>query len=181
MTVEEITRKNLRLLLAAFIEKNELTTRRVARAIGCSEPTVKRLLSGRTLPSDEMMKQVGLMVELGFKQYAALTVTQKEQLSQKIGAVGGGVVGFGVVYAAVGSLGLPGMSAAGITSGLAALGVGGGMIAGVLVAAAIPLTAGALVYGAIKGGKYLFFERRLDAADFDSTWEVASGEESSKP
>lgn len=114
--MQEITRESLWVLLAAFIEKYDLTTRRVAKSIGCSDATITRLLFGQTLPSDEMMKQVLLMIELGFDKYSGLTEAQKEQLSQKIGAVGGGVLGFSGITAAVGALGVPGLSAAGITS-----------------------------------------------------------------
>ncbi len=180
--MQEITRDNLRLLLAAFIEKQNLTTRRVAKVIGCSDATMTRLLLGTTLPSDEMMKQVGLMVGLGFDKYAALTETQKEQLAEKIGAVSSGVLGFSGITAAISALGLPGLSAAGITSGLAALGsvVGGGMIVGVSVAAAIPLAAGALGYAIIKGVKYFAGERELDLTDVNPRWEEVSGHDGPK-
>lgn len=150
--MKTIDKHNCRLLLAAFIEENDLNTRKVAKAIGCSEATLARILAATTLPTDEMLKQVGLMIEMGFDTYQKLSASQKEKLSEKLGTVGGGVLGVGSITATVGSLGaVGGLSAAGITTGLAALGkvVGGGMIAGVSVAAAIPIVAGALGYGII--------------------------------
>lgn len=168
------------MLLAAFMEEQDLSARQVAKAIGCPEATIIRLLAGKTLPSDEMMKQVGLMIELGFDKYATLTEVEKGQLSEKIGAVGGGILGFATISAAVEGLGLAGLSAAGISSGLAALGsvVGGGMLLGVGVAAAIPIAAGAAGYAIIKSVKYLASEVALNEKDLDPHWEsVFAGED----
>jgi hypothetical protein len=173
--MNEITRENLRILLAAFIENNDLTARRVAKAIGCSDATVTRLLFGKTHPSDEMMKQVGLMIELGFERYATLSHAEKERFSEKLGTVSGGALGFSGITATVSALGVPGLSAAGITSGLAGLGslVGGGMIVGVSVAAAIPIVAGAAGYAIIKGIKFLASGKELDVTDVNPRWEIA--------
>ena len=178
--MEEITRHNCRLLLAAFIEENELTTRDVARAIGCPEASLLRILESKTIPSDEMLKQVGIIIGIGFKKYQKLTDAEKEHISEKIGAVGGGVLGFASISATIGSLGLvTGLSATGISSGLAALGaiVGGTMIAGVSVAAAIPLVAGTIGYGVIKGVKHFWGERQLNIEDIDLKWEILEAED----
>ena len=173
--MNQLTRENCRLLLAAFIEENELNVRRVAKAIGCSEATLIRILAAHSLPSDEMIKQIGIMIELGFVSYSKLSSTQKEHISEKIGTVGGGMVGFATITAALGTLGVvSGLSAPGITSGLAALGkvVSGGMVAGVMVAAAIPIAAGAIGYAIIKGVKYFANEWQLNIAEFDERWEI---------
>jgi len=173
--MEEMTRNNCRLLLAAFMEKNELTTRAVARAIGCSDATITRLLAAKTKPSDEMLKQVSIMIEVEFSAYEKLSDSEKEKLSEAIGVAGGGVLGFATISAAVSSLGsVAGLSAAGITSGLATLGsiVGGGMIIGVSVAAAIPLAAGAAGYAIIKAVKHLASEQQLNSTDIDLRWET---------
>jgi len=172
---KDITPENCRLLLAAFIEKEALTAPSVAKAIGCRHATLARILAGKTVPTDEFMKQVGIMIGIGFAKYDTLSEAEKEKISEAIGAVGGGVVGFGSIAAAVSASGaVAGLSAAGITSGLAAIGtiIGGGMMAGVAVAAAIPLAAGALGYGVIKGVKYFFSESELSKEEIDPRWEM---------
>jgi plasmid maintenance system antidote protein VapI len=169
--MQEITRKNLRILLSGFMEKNNVMPRRVAKAIGCGEATIIRLLMGTSWPSDEMIKQVGMMIELGFDRYSKLTTRDKERLSDAIGTVAGGTIGFSAIYAAVSALGLSGVSAAGITSGLAALGsmIGGGMIAGVLVSAAFPI--GGIIIGR-KLAKHWASEKELNDAEFNPQWEI---------
>lgn len=173
--MNQLTQDNSRFLLAAFIEENDINVRQVSKAIGCSEATLIRILAARSLPSGEMIKQIGIMIELGFVSYSKLSNAQKERISESIGTVGGGILGFGSITAAVGTLGaVSGLSAAGITSGLGALGavVSGGMAAGIMVAAAIPIAAGAAGYAIIKGVKYLASEWRLNVTDIDEHWET---------
>lgn len=172
---EDITPTNCRLLLAAFIEKETLTAPSVAKAIGCRHATLARILSGKSIPTDALMKQVGIMIGIGFSKYETLSEAEKEKIAEAIGAVGGGVLGFGSIAAAVSASGaVAGLSAAGITSGLAAIGtiVGGGMMAGVAVAAAIPLAAGAIGYAVIKGVKYFFSETEFNKDELDPRWEI---------
>ncbi|MHB9149121.1 MAG: hypothetical protein ACYC33_03390 [Thermoleophilia bacterium] len=161
-------------MLAAFIKRSDSTVRQIAKAIGCSDPTLKRVLAGKTLPSDDLMRQGGIMFELGFERYSKLSASERGTLSEKIGAAGGGVVGFAAITGAIEAAGITGVSAVGISTGLAALGgiVGGGMVAGVLVVAAIPLAGGALGYGVIKGVKYLVSEVYLNSTDIDDRWEI---------
>ena len=161
------------MFLAAFIEKNKITPRKIAKVIGCSEPTLNRILVRKTLPSDEMIKQSGIMMELGYKPYSKLSQADKEKISEAIGVLGGGTLGFGSITAVISSLGFSGLSAAGVASGLATLGsvVGGGMVAGVLITATIPIVAGALGYGIIKGIKKLVENSKLDIENYDPFWE----------
>ena len=172
--MNQITQDNSGLLLTAFIKENDLTVRQVSKAIGCSEATLNRILATRSLPSDEMIKQIGIMIELGFVAYSKLSNAQKERISESIGTLGGGILGFGSITAVVSSLGVSGLSAAGITSGLAALGtmVSGGMAAGIVVVAALPIVTGAAGYAIIKGVKYLANEWKLNVTDFDEHWET---------
>lgn len=173
--MNQFTRDNCGLILARFIEENNLDGRRVAKVIGCSEATLTRILSARSLPSDEMMKQVGIIIELGFVSYSKLSKAQKEHISEAIGTVGGGILGFGSISAAISTLGtVSGLSAAGIATGLSTLGavIGGGMVAGIIVAAAIPIVAGATGYGIIKGVKYLADEWQLNVTELDERWEI---------
>jgi hypothetical protein len=119
---EEVNRDNFRVLMSALIEQENITVRKAAKALTCSEMTLNRIIGRKTLPSDEMLRQGGIMMELGFQRYHKLTKAEKEKISEAIGTVGGGVLGFGSITAVVSTLGYAGLSAAGITSGLAVLG-----------------------------------------------------------
>jgi Helix-turn-helix domain len=169
--MDDFSRQNFCSLLKAFRDKGALSTRKIAAAIGCSEPTLNRLLAGRTLPSDEMLKQGGAMMEIGFRRYSKLSGAEKEKISEVIGSVGGGAIGFASITAAVGTVGsVSGLSAAGISSGLATL--GGTMAGGILVAATIPVAAAAAGYGIIKGVKYVASEYKLRQEKNDLYWEI---------
>lgn len=171
-----LTRNNFRSLLAAFIEKAGIRPRKIAGAIGCSEATLSRLLSGEMLPSDEMLRQGAIMMEMGFRRYSKLSRAEREKLSAALGTIGGGTLGFASITATVSTLGtVTGLSATGISSGLAALGtaVGGGMAAGVAVAAAIPVAAGGAGYGIIKGIKALIRRHKLNKKESNSVWELS--------
>jgi hypothetical protein len=175
--MNELNRDNFRILLAAFMEKQELPVRRIAGAIKCSEATLQRLLAHRTQPSDEMLRQGAFLIELGFERYSRLSTAEREKLSTALGAIGGGVIGFGSVTATVGAMGsVAGLSAAGISSGLGAMGaiVSGGMAAGVAVAAAIPIAAAGMGYGIIRAVKYFVSEQQLNAKAHDPQWEIPS-------
>ena len=167
-----ITHENCRVLLAAYMEKENISAPKISKAIGCSHATMTRILAGITKPTLEFMKQVGIMTELGFKRYKKLSDSDKEKISEAIGATGGGILGFGAITAAVSASGaVAGLSAAGIASGLAAIGAGG-MLGGVLTLAAVPIAAGAAGYGVIKGVKYLMSESDANADKIDTKWEI---------
>ena len=156
---ESITRENLKELLSNFIANNNLLNKDIAKAIGCSISSIERITNNRSYPSDEMIKQCGILFSIGYEGYKKLSKSDKEKISEGIGTVGGGVLGFGSITAVVSSLGYAGLSAAGITSGLAAAGglVGGGMALGITAIAAIPVAAGTLSGGisaSISGGNF---------------------------
>ncbi|MFK7950699.1 MAG: hypothetical protein AB8G11_24145 [Saprospiraceae bacterium] len=172
----EINSENLRNFLAVFIEKENLSLKQVAKSIGCSITTLERILINETLPTNELIKQVGILIAIGYDEYIKLSRNQKETISEKIGAIGAGSVGFASIATAVSASGVTiGLSAAGISAGLAAIGsiVGGGMIAGVTVVAAIPILAGAIGYGLIKGIKSVFRNKKTHETDIDSNWEIS--------
>jgi hypothetical protein len=175
--MDDINRGNFSILLAAFMEKHELPVRRIARTIGCSVPTLDRLLIGVTYASDVMLREIAVMIELGIERYSKLSKAERKKIAETIGSLSGGTLGFGSVTAAVAALGSAGLSAAGISSGLAALGalVGGGMAAGVTVAAALPLAGVGIGYGIIRAVKYFVGEKQLDAQSFDPKWEMPKG------
>ena len=170
----KISRENLPQILSSFIEGNRVSEENIAKSIGCSVSSLHRVILEETLASDEMLKQCGLLVHLGYDRYRKLTKAEKEKLSETIGTIGGGVLGFGSITAAISASGVAGLSAAGVTSGLAAIGgiVGGGMVAGVVVAAAIPIAAAMVGYGIVRGIKGIINTNKINNKDFDEFWEM---------
>lgn len=174
MSSTELTKENLNEYLNAFIEQNKLTTEKVARAIDCPKSSIERVLTQQTLPTDEMLKQCAIMMEIGFPKYKKLNNAEKEKISESLGSVGGGVLGFGAISSAVSASGIAGLAGgAAITSGLAGLGalVGGGMAAGIAVAAALPIAGIALGYGMVKGIKSLVRKHKHSKKEVDVNWE----------
>ena len=172
--MKELTRENCGLFLAVFMDENDLDCHDIAKATSCPQRVVERILAGITQPRDNMLKEVGIMLEIGFKRYSNLSKSEKKSVFEKLGAVSGGALGFSGISTAVGALGLPGLSAAGVTSGLGALGalLGGTMLTGIGVAAAIPIASGALGYGIIKAAKKIIKKMNSEENDFDPEWEV---------
>jgi hypothetical protein len=172
--MEKISRNDCRVFLAAFMEKNNLPIKKVSKAIDCSKATMNRIIGGQTLPSDEMLRQTAIMVELGFDSYSKLSKAEKEKISEMLGIVGGGTIGIGTVTAAVSTLGFAGLSAAGIASGLSTLGamIGGGMAAGLSVVAAIPIGAAVLGYATIKAVKATLEYHKHGQEKHDPFWEI---------
>lgn len=173
--MNEINQENFAALLSTFIGQNFLSVRRVASVLNCSEATLARLLARTTLPTDEMLRQSALLIEIGFARYRKLSKAEREKLSESLASVGGGTVGFASVTAVVSALGsVGGLSAAGIVSGLAAMGsiVGGGMMAGVAIAAAMPMAAAGAGYGIVCAAKNFAAKRRLNQETLDAYWEI---------
>lgn len=171
---DNITYENCRLLLAAYMQENQIGAPRISEAIDCSHATLARLLVGTSKPTDEFVKQVGILIGIGYEKYEKLSEAEKESLSEQIGAISGGVIGFGSITTAIATSGVvTGLSAAGITSGLAGIGaiIGGGMTAGVAVLAAVPIALGAAGYGIVKGVKYFFSQQKLNSEEMDPKWE----------
>jgi hypothetical protein len=177
---ENLNRFNFARVFGDFLKEGEINIRSAAKAIGCSEPTMSRLLRNmeqRTFPTDEMLKQVGIMMVLSYSKYSKLSKAEKSKISEGIGTVIGGGIGFATIASTVSGFGaVAGLSAAGISSGLAAMGglLGGGMMTGVAVAAAIPVAVGAAGLGAGMGIKYLICEHFLDKTEIDPNWEMPS-------
>ena len=78
--MDSITRQNCKVLLAAFIEKNDLSAREIAKAIPCPEATISRILAGESLPTDNMLAEVGIMIEIGFERYLNLSKSGKKKI-----------------------------------------------------------------------------------------------------
>ncbi|PIF46329.1 hypothetical protein CLU96_3359 [Chryseobacterium sp. 52] len=176
---ESITRENLANYLSVFLKNSEIPIKNAAKAIGCPIGTIERIISQETFPSDEMLKQSAILISIGYNKYKKLSNADKEKISESIGAVGGGVLGFGGISAAISASGaVVGLSAAGITSGLGAIGtiVGGGMVAGATVIAVIPIAVGVAGYGAIKGIKALITHYKINDKNINKYWEINKDE-----
>ncbi|WP_196895818.1 hypothetical protein [Aureivirga marina] len=172
--MDEINVENVPHFLAVFMKENKLEIKEVAKEINCSIATLKRIIAKKTFATSNMIKQVGIMISIGFEEYKKLTKADKEKISEKIGALGGGVLGFGTITSAIGASGaVVGLSAAGITSGLAAIGatVGGGMLAGILAISIVPVAVGGLGYALTKGVKSIISNNRLKSEEIDPYWE----------
>lgn len=171
---ESINRENLPIFLGAYLETNNIEIIEIAKSIGCSTSTINRIIGGKTIATDNFIKQCAILFEISIEKYKKLSDTEKEKISERLGAISGAGLGFASLTATISGLGISGLSAAGITSGLAALGgvIGGGMIAGVAVAAAIPLAIGTAGYGLIKGIKSVLSYKKMVNEDLDLKWEI---------
>ena len=111
-----VTRHNYFIFLTTFIKNEDVSSRRVAKVIGCSTPTVKRLADGKVWPTDEMLKQSAVMFEIGIDRYGRLTKPEKEKVAKAIVVDETGVE-FAAVTSAVGALGVGGaVVGAGLTA-----------------------------------------------------------------
>ncbi|MEL1244488.1 hypothetical protein AAEO56_09465 [Flavobacterium sp. DGU11] len=172
--MEEITYDNISNFIKRFMKNNNLEIKTIAKEINCSISTLNRIIKKESLPTSNMLKQVGIMISIGFEKYRKLSNSEKESISEKIGAFGGGILGFGSITAAIGASGtVAGLSAAGITSGLSAIGgiVGGGMTVGIITVAFIPIATIGVGFGIIKGVKSIISNNRLNNVEYDSYWE----------
>jgi len=173
--MQNLTRENYSEILHDFINKYNLNKTKISKVIGCSSATMERLLNNNSLPSDEMLKQTGLLITLGIEKYRKLTNAEKEKISEILGTLSGGGLGFATLTAIVGELGVVGLSGAGIMSGLAVLGsaVGAGAAVGIAVAAAVPIVAGAAGYGIVKAIKAITSKYKNKSTFIDNKWEIA--------
>nr|WP_315246641.1 hypothetical protein [uncultured Flavobacterium sp.] len=171
----QINKENYSQILKSYISQNKLELRKISKVIGCSVPTLERLLDNQSIPSDEMIKQTGILVTLGFTKYSKLSNTEKEKYSERLGTVSGAGIGFASITAVVGGLGTAGLSGAGIMSGLAAVGgfVGAGAATGIVVVATVPILTGIAGYGLIKGIKHLTGNYRQKVISIDKRWEIS--------
>jgi len=169
--LEPITPENCGDKLKLVREVSGLSRRELAEAIGVAESTIYRLEKKQTLPSSDFMLRLSGLVAIGHAKYSKMSESEKEQVSEYIGAVGGIAAGVGGAIGAISVSGaVAGLSAAGITSGLAAL--GGSMLGGLAVVATLPVAVGAAGYGLVKGIKAICRANRLDCKEFDDYWEI---------
>ena len=169
--LEPITKENCGAKLELIRKVSGLSRRELAKLIGVAETTIYRLEKGPTEPTTNFMLRLSGLMAIGQAKYAEMSNTEKEKVSECIGAAGGIAAGFGGAIGAISASGaVAGLSAAGITSGLAA--IGGSMLGGLAVIAAIPIAAGAAGYGLVKGIKAICEANKLDCKEVDEHWEI---------
>jgi DNA-binding XRE family transcriptional regulator len=169
---EPVTKENCGVKLRLIRELLDMSRRELAKIIGVSESTLRRLEEGNSLPTDEFMNRLQALCVIGAAKYAKLSDAEKEKISEVVGTAGGVVAGVGGSIAAIGAAGaVSGFSAAGITSGLAAIG-GGAMLTGIGVVAAIPVATGLLGYGLVKGIKAICEANNLSCNEVNEKWEI---------
>jgi len=169
---EPVTKENCAAKLRLIMNRLSISRREMARMIGVSESTIRRLEQEITLPTDEFINRLRALCAIGAARYSTLSSSEKEKVSELLGAAGGTIAGVGGSIAAIGALGaVGGFSAAGITSGLAAIG-GGAMFTGIGVVAAIPIATGLAGYGLIKGIKAICEANNLSCTEVNERWEI---------
>ncbi len=172
---EPITKENCGKKLKLILDLLNISNRELASILGVSEATVRRIIANESHPTDEFLHRLQGLCVIGAAKYRHLKDSDKEKISEMIGATGGTVAGVGGSIAAIGAAGaVSGFSAAGITSGLAAIG-GGAMLTGIAVVASIPVGTGLLGYGLIKGIKKICQANKLTCEEYDGRWEIKRG------
>ena len=173
---EPVTKENCGSKLKLIREVMGISRRQLAKTIGVSESTLRRLEDspdgGGTLPTEDFMNRLKALSVIGVTKYAEMSDSQKEKISEVVAASGGIIAGVGGSIAAIGAAGsVAGFSAAGITSGLATIG-GGTMLAGIGVIAAIPVATGLLGFGLVKGIKAICDANKLATKEVNEKWEI---------
>ncbi|MBA7609939.1 hypothetical protein ES703_17142 [subsurface metagenome] len=178
---EPVTKENCGEKLVLIQDVTGMSRRGLAKTIGVSESTLRRLEIGEngeggTLPTEDFMNRLWALSVIGIEKYRKMSNAKKEKISEAVGTTGGVVAGVGGSLAAIGAAGtVSGFSAAGITSGLAAIG-GGTMLAGAGVIAAIPVATGLLGFGLVKGIKKICEANNLSSEEINEKWEIRGKE-----
>src|SRR5262249_9839698 len=138
---EPITKANCGAKLKLVQAVATMSRRDLAKLLGVSEGTLRRLESEDSEPTDDFMGKLQALCLIGVANFRKMSAAEREQVTEILGAGGGVIAGIGGALGAVGAAGsVAGFSAAGITSGLAAIG-GGAMLAGGGIVANIPVAA----------------------------------------
>ena len=171
---EEVTKANCGEKLEFVRKISGMSKRELAGKLGVSEATIRRLEAESSEPTDEFMNRIRALCVIGIAKFGKLSESEKEKVSESLGALGGVVAGIGGAIGAVSVSGaVAGLSAAGMTSGLAALG-GGAMLTGIGVVAAIPIAAGLAGFGLVKGIKMICEANGLECQEINERWEITT-------
>lgn len=175
--LEDITEENCHAKLKLIRDISGMSRRDLAGVLGVSESTIKRLELQSTKPTKDFMLKLAALSVIGHQKYSKMEASEKEKVSEVIGASGGAAVGVGASIAAISASGVvTGLSAAGITSGLAAIGCGT-MLGGVAVVATIPLAVGGAGFGLIKGIKAICKNNKLNCKEVNGKYEIVPNTE----
>lgn len=173
---ETITPENCGSKLKLVREVSGLSRQELASALGCSESTIARVETKKTLPTEDFTNRLRGLTVIGHHKFKSLTDLEKTSINDTLLAVGGGASG--VTAGIAGSLAavslsgsVSGLSAAGITSGLAAIG-GGTLLGGVGIVAAIPAAVGLAGYGLVKGIQSICEANSLSIQEIDGQFEI---------
>lgn len=176
--IEDITEDNCGEKLKLIRHISGMTQRDLAKVLGVSESTIKRLETRDTKPTKDFMSMLAVLCIIGKEKYSTMSKSQKEKISECITSAGGAIAGVGASIAAISASGaVAGLSAAGITSGLAAIG-GGAMLGGIAVVASIPIAVGAAGYGLVKGIKKLCEINNLNCKEKNDRYEITPKQQS---
>lgn len=148
-----INNDNLIELIEKFKLKNNINNLDLAYILENQVSHIEKILKNPQEANDEFLKQFAILFQIGIKNYKKLSKSDREKISEKIGAVAISGISLGSIATIISSVGITGLSGAGIMSGLATIGgiIGGGSVIGITMVAAIPIAAGALGYFGVKG------------------------------
>lgn len=171
--MQNVNSENYHEIFSEYIDTNNLSNTTIAKVLNCSVPTLGRLLKNQSKPSEEMIKQTGILMVIGLEKYAVLSKAEKEKYSEKIGPLVGAGLGLASIPTIIGGLGTAGLSGAGIMSGLATAGTifGGGAAAGLVAVGSGAILAGIAGYGLVKGFKYALSSIKSKSKVQDARWE----------
>lgn len=162
-----MNKENTSTLINTILQNNNIQIEDLAKEITCSIPTLKRLISEETYPTQKFIKELDRLIVNGFDNYKKVSLHQKSKISEKKGTIGG--FSIGALTSGLGIASISGLSGAGITSGLAA--IGGTMVAGVATLVAAPVVIGAAGYGIVKGVNSYNTKKKLNKEEIDTIWE----------
>ncbi|MGV0751411.1 hypothetical protein [Empedobacter brevis] len=147
-----INKENLPNHIDEFKNQNKIDNYKLAYILDSKVSYIEDILNSSEKVSDEFLKQFAILYQIGVKDYQKLSKSDKEKISEKIGAITMSGISIGSIATVISGLGITGLSGAGIMSGLAAIGafVGGGSMIGITIVATAPIIAGTIGYFGIK-------------------------------
>ena len=162
-----MNKENTSKLINTILQNNDIKIEDMAKEITCSIPTLKRLISQETYPTQKFIDELERLKVNGFDNYKKVSLHQKSKISEKKGTIGGATIG--AVGSTIGVASIAGLSGAGISAGLTA--IGGTMVAGVATIAAAPIAIGIAGFGIVKGINSYNTKKKLNKEEIDTIWE----------
>lgn len=170
VTYYPVTQSNCAFVLSNFQDEHGLSTKDLAILLDCSRPTVKRISTQSTFPTDEMIERVEKLLDMGHVDAQMIRDIERQHNLAKSVQIGA-LVGLGTEATVLMTEGLwETYLLTGIIGGSLGAGAGGAATAvGMTV-----LTGGAVAIGVAAGaaGYYLWTEYKLSHAPIDYELEV---------